>query len=191
MSSYLKFLQGDVDGNREDLFFFIPEGAVHLMSLHLYPKEVERNFDRRPDFVNLSVAWCVSEFITQTRLAEHEPSHRFWYSISCLDEKFRLCRESASPIPGGGWHASAWRGESAWSQIFDRFCLSANLKLCENKSSNKFFYTRRAPSTASGPPPSRGRLINKNLAVCLRTENSDLVSLPLRGKVAGVSLSDE
>ena len=56
MSSYLKFLQGDVDGNREDLFFFIPEGAVHLMSLHLYPKEVERNFDRRPDFVNLSVA---------------------------------------------------------------------------------------------------------------------------------------
>ena len=53
MSSYLKFLQGDVDGNREDLFFFIPEGAVHLMSLHLYPKEMGRNFDSRPDFVNL------------------------------------------------------------------------------------------------------------------------------------------
>ena len=53
MSSYLKFLQGDVDGNREDLFFFIPEGAVRFGKLHLYPKEVERNFDRRPDFVNL------------------------------------------------------------------------------------------------------------------------------------------
>ena len=44
--------------------------AVRFGKLHLYPKEVERNFDRRPDFVNLSVAWCVSEFITQTGLTE-------------------------------------------------------------------------------------------------------------------------
>ena len=29
-------------------------------------KEVERNFDRRPDFVNLSVAWCVPVLTART-----------------------------------------------------------------------------------------------------------------------------
>ena len=73
MSSYLKFLQGDVDGNREDLFFFIPEGAVRFGKLHLYPKEVERNFDRRPDFVNLSVAWCAPVLTTRTCFSQPLP----------------------------------------------------------------------------------------------------------------------
>jgi len=49
---------------------FSSVSAVRFGKLHLCPKEVERNFDRRPDFVNLSVAWCVPEFITQTRLTE-------------------------------------------------------------------------------------------------------------------------
>ena len=54
----------------------VPKRAVRFGKLHLYPKEVERNFDRRPDFVNLSVAWCVPKFITQTRLTEQKRSHR-------------------------------------------------------------------------------------------------------------------
>ena len=32
---------------------FSSVSAVRFGKLHLYPKEVERNFDRRPDFVNL------------------------------------------------------------------------------------------------------------------------------------------
>ena len=50
----------------------VPKRAVRFGKLHLYPKEVERNFDRRADFVNLSVAWCVPERITLTWLAEQE-----------------------------------------------------------------------------------------------------------------------
>ena len=97
MSSYLIFLQGDVDGNREDLFFFIPEGAVHLMSLHLYPKEMGRNFDSRPDFVNLSVAWCVPKFITQTRPAEQERRNYCEIQILVL-ESVEAQRRLASPL---------------------------------------------------------------------------------------------
>ena len=63
---------------------FSSVSAVRFGKLHLCPKKVERNFDRRPDFVNLSVAWCVSELITQTRLSKQESDHRLRYSNFCL-----------------------------------------------------------------------------------------------------------